>query len=301
MILVSCPNCGSELRIPDRFRGQKGRCQYCNQYISVPDSTIAPQCAPDEESNQPVGPEHFGHYRKAPDEDWEDPYDEGQGEVALDGIPDEILAKHRALLARKRKRAILLGVAAGLLITAAILAAILVYEMARDNGTPAAPSTTGTPPAAAAPASAPAVTAAPAAADATPPQATATPLRVYSVQSDPHYHRADCAVYLSGAGQRYEGTVEQASAAGFQTQCPLCKPGVAISGAASPQPVPGTPVTTAPAPVEDATVVYVTPTGDHYHAHGCALMQGASNAISLDDARARGYQPCSRCLRPAVP
>ena len=49
------------------------------------------------------------------------------------------------------------------------------------------------------------------------------------------------------------------------------------------------------APVSSSYTVYITNTGDKYHASGCQYLRSSKIAISKDDAEARGYQPCSRC------
>lgn len=50
------------------------------------------------------------------------------------------------------------------------------------------------------------------------------------------------------------------------------------------------------APVE--VVVYVTKTGEKYHSDGCQYLRKSQIPISLDDARASGYTPCSKCHPP---
>lgn len=49
-------------------------------------------------------------------------------------------------------------------------------------------------------------------------------------------------------------------------------------------------------PVE--VVVYVTKTGEKYHSDGCQYLRKSQISISLDDARASGYTPCSKCHPP---
>jgi len=46
-----------------------------------------------------------------------------------------------------------------------------------------------------------------------------------------------------------------------------------------------------------STEVYVTKTGKKYHRAGCFFLKSQS-AISLMDAKARGYTPCSKCDPP---
>ncbi|MBQ7491647.1 MAG: hypothetical protein IJT76_03490 [Clostridia bacterium] len=44
--------------------------------------------------------------------------------------------------------------------------------------------------------------------------------------------------------------------------------------------------------------VYVTKSGKKYHADGCAYLSSSKIAIALDDAKAKGYTPCSKCNPP---
>ena len=53
----------------------------------------------------------------------------------------------------------------------------------------------------------------------------------------------------------------------------------------------------APATQKDVTV-YVTKTGAKYHAAGCRYLSKSQIPISLKDAKARGYTPCSVCNPP---
>jgi len=55
----------------------------------------------------------------------------------------------------------------------------------------------------------------------------------------------------------------------------------------------------APAPAENKEVmVYITKTGSKYHRAGCRYLSKSSIPISLEDAKARGYTPCSVCGPP---
>ena len=62
------------------------------------------------------------------------------------------------------------------------------------------------------------------------------------------------------------------------------------------------PVSEAPAaaaveePVE--VIVYVTKTGEKYHSDGCQYLSRSRIPISLEDAKASGYTPCSKCHPP---
>jgi len=49
-------------------------------------------------------------------------------------------------------------------------------------------------------------------------------------------------------------------------------------------------------PVE--TTVYITNTGKKYHRDGCRYLKKSKIAISLTDAKADGYTPCSVCNPP---
>jgi hypothetical protein len=53
------------------------------------------------------------------------------------------------------------------------------------------------------------------------------------------------------------------------------------------------PQTTPPAPI----IVYITNSGKKYHNAGCSYLR-SSNEITLENAKARGYTPCSRCRPP---
>ncbi len=45
-------------------------------------------------------------------------------------------------------------------------------------------------------------------------------------------------------------------------------------------------------------VVYITKTGEKYHADGCSSLRKSKIEISLEDAKAQGYEPCKRCNPP---
>ena len=49
-------------------------------------------------------------------------------------------------------------------------------------------------------------------------------------------------------------------------------------------------------PIEET--VYVTKTGEKYHRANCGYLRQSKRAISLSDAKAAGYTPCSRCKPP---
>ena len=51
-------------------------------------------------------------------------------------------------------------------------------------------------------------------------------------------------------------------------------------------------------PDESTRTVYITGTGKKYHSAGCRYLKKSSTPISLKDAKARGYTPCSVCNPP---
>jgi hypothetical protein len=65
--------------------------------------------------------------------------------------------------------------------------------------------------------------------------------------------------------------------------------------AARPQPTAPTTGLTQPS----GTTVYITKSGAKYHRAGCRYLAKSSIPISLQDAKARGYGPCSVCKPPA--
>ncbi len=81
------------------------------------------------------------------------------------------------------------------------------------------------------------------------------------------------------------------------------EPSTASRSLPSPISVP-TPIATAvPTPTyapsrtvpDESETVYITNSGKKYHRDGCGYLSKSKIAISLDDAKARGYTPCSRC------
>jgi competence protein ComEC len=51
-------------------------------------------------------------------------------------------------------------------------------------------------------------------------------------------------------------------------------------------------------PAPSGTTVYITNTGECYHAAGCRYLSHSCIPISLTDAKAQGYRPCSVCRPP---
>ncbi len=55
---------------------------------------------------------------------------------------------------------------------------------------------------------------------------------------------------------------------------------------------------TQPVQTPQSVTVYITKTGKKYHRDGCRYLRQSKIAISLDDAQAEGYDPCSVCNPP---
>jgi len=53
-----------------------------------------------------------------------------------------------------------------------------------------------------------------------------------------------------------------------------------------------------PNKIKNETIVYVTKTGRKYHRGSCGYLRRSKIPISLNDAKSRGYTPCSRCNPP---
>ena len=49
-----------------------------------------------------------------------------------------------------------------------------------------------------------------------------------------------------------------------------------------------------------STIVYITKTGSKYHTGSCSYLKKSKIEITLADAVARGYDPCSRCNPPRL-
>ena len=48
----------------------------------------------------------------------------------------------------------------------------------------------------------------------------------------------------------------------------------------------------------DSATVYITKSGTKYHRSGCSYLSSSKIEISLDDAKSKGYTPCSKCKPP---
>lgn len=49
---------------------------------------------------------------------------------------------------------------------------------------------------------------------------------------------------------------------------------------------------------QNELTVYITNTGKRYHVSTCRHLQSSKHAISLSDAKRRGYTPCKVCQPP---
>ena len=49
---------------------------------------------------------------------------------------------------------------------------------------------------------------------------------------------------------------------------------------------------------QQEVTVYITKSGKKYHRSTCSYLSKSKTAISLKDAKAQGYTPCSRCKPP---
>ena len=60
---------------------------------------------------------------------------------------------------------------------------------------------------------------------------------------------------------------------------------------------PAEPLDGAPAE-ETAAEVYITVSGKKYHRGSCAFLKKSKIGVTLQDAKSRGYTPCSKCKPP---
>ena len=61
---------------------------------------------------------------------------------------------------------------------------------------------------------------------------------------------------------------------------------------------PTTEVQTTQEEIPTEIIVHITRTGSKYHRSGCQYLRKSDISISLDDAKNRGYSPCSKCNPP---
>jgi hypothetical protein len=133
MIELPCPACGQVLHIPDQYAGQSGRCTHCGGPVQVPPADGGA-------GSNYVEPVSFGHFSRAAEARWVDPTappeampDDEETEqtaepagVGLEGVPEEVLEKHRARKRQQRLRILGAVVAASLVLLLAALAATLL-------------------------------------------------------------------------------------------------------------------------------------------------------------------------------
>ena len=53
-----------------------------------------------------------------------------------------------------------------------------------------------------------------------------------------------------------------------------------------------------PRSANDDATVYVTPSGKKYHRQDCRFVGAGATAMTVREARSRGYTPCARCKPP---
>jgi len=110
---------------------------------------------------------------------------------------------------------------------------------------------------------------------------------VYITKSGKKYHREGCR-YLSKS--KIPISLKEAIKRGY-TPCSVCRP---------PTLKIDTPIVKRQEKRESSKqiIVYITRTGSKYHRAGCSYLRRSRIAISLKEACARGYTPCSRCRPP---
>jgi methylphosphotriester-DNA--protein-cysteine methyltransferase len=123
---------------------------------------------------------------------------------------------------------------------------------------------------------------------------------VYVTKTGTKYHRAGCR-YL--AKSSIPMSLKDAVAKGYGP-CSVCKPPTLDTSApqatATPAPTPSTKSITAQSSDSGDVTVYVTRTGKKYHRAGCRELAKSSIPMSLKEAVAKGYTPCSIC-KPPIP
>ena len=110
---------------------------------------------------------------------------------------------------------------------------------------------------------------------------------VYITRTGKKYHTGDCR-YLSKS--KIPITLKEAIQIGY-TPCSVCAPPVIKIKKLKVK---------KPKPVDRlaSITVYITRTGKKYHRGSCSYLRSSKIPISLKDACARGYTPCSRCKPP---
>ena len=49
---------------------------------------------------------------------------------------------------------------------------------------------------------------------------------------------------------------------------------------------------------DEGIIVYITPDGEKYHREGCQHVHGKATAVTLAEAKRKGYTPCKVCNPP---
>jgi len=313
MVEMNCPHCGHLLRIDDRYRGQTGQCRNCKGTITVPPDPVS------EDSFAPMDPKALESVEI--DATWTpDPelYGEAQGTKPWHlswntNVPWPVLALF------------LIGVV--------IVPIFLGLTIGSTRSTGKQKSTTGRNPSAYRPSerastnpvdfskwidpnelevgesyrSPEAVALMPEFEPADPITASALMVKLTPYQSfriderrmkrtTPWYH---VTVLMGGqyrdgwinAGALYGDALERVPSEvqtqpSLQTQRPRPRTD-------TPMPRPATKPTTAATTSPEK--VFITDTGNKYHREGCQFLRKSKRAISLNEAKANGYEPCSKC------
>lgn len=93
-------------------------------------------------------------------------------------------------------------------------------------------------------------------------------------------------------------TVNKKSSSIKEQAPPSSAPAAVAAAPQQPAPAEKKPEVTAPATNNKSVTVYITKTGEKYHTGGCRYLKKSKIAISLEDAQAQGYSPCSVCDPP---
>lgn len=97
---------------------------------------------------------------------------------------------------------------------------------------------------------------------------------VYVTEKGTKYHLENCSIIKTASAKPI--SLKKATAQGY-TPCMFCSPGTLD--------------------VSEDSAVYLTKTGSKYHTSSCDIIKRAENpkAVSLGEALAKGYEPCSLC------
>ena len=119
--------------------------------------------------------------------------------------------------------------------------------------------------------------------------------RAFYVFANANWHRAHCAaIFGAGAdGLCHPGCcADERAHAERKGDCEAHRNGKRYAKAY------GTPKPTVKPTAQQQTqskTVYITDTGEKYHRSGCQYLRKSKHAISLSEAKSRGYTPCSKC------